>query len=671
MMRSLFSGVAGLKTHQTKMDVIGNNIANVNTVGYKASAVTFNSLLYQTSAAASGANDSVGGTNAKQIGLGVRMGSITQRMNDQGTAQSTGKATDLMMTGNNFFIVKDGANTYFTRDGSFYVDGAGTLCMAATGYRVQGWRTEQTTEGELIIKKEAVQDLPIMTAENLTYPPEATSKSYLGGILDKNDSQLDTDSGKIVNLNFYDELGYAYTARLSIHRTSKDGNYYMQLDDIRNSNGASLVDIFGVDDIGLIASLGNNDYTVTKNASKGAGTQFMTSVTASKSNMLTRYTIGQDANGRDAILDTQTSNSPVVYFSGGTAYDSATNQELTLGDLSKYYNITLTGSTTDTLSQANCTVNGGTIVVPTNIYYTYTNPNNPSDTFRLDVQSSGVGIAEGDLPQVINISDMFYGNTDLTALVDANNNNNPIGHEYFNKIFGTSLTAKEFSDIQSVTINKDGTISYNITLRDLNSVDLSYNTDTGVCLITNPEAINLTFRNDVSGRSGQTSLRNFGDDNQQIVIDVTSTKCYNNGKTSTINATAGALDTGVGSGRKVGKMTGFTVAKDGMIHATYDNGQTKLLGQISTASFANAEGLTMAGDNLYQESLNSGMFDGIGEDITASGEGYISSGVLEMSNVDLSTEFTEMITTQRGFQANSRIITVSDTMLEELTNLKR
>ncbi|MBQ9438834.1 MAG: flagellar hook-basal body complex protein, partial [Lachnospiraceae bacterium] len=106
-------------------------------------------------------------------------------------------------------------------------------------------------------------------------------------------------------------------------------------------------------------------------------------------------------------------------------------------------------------------------------------------------------------------------------------------------------------------------------------------------------------------------------------------------------------------------------------HATYDNGQTKLLGQLSTASFANAEGLTMAGDNLYQESLNSGMFDGIGEDITASGEGYISSGVLEMSNVDLSTEFTEMITTQRGFQANSRIITVSDTMLEELTNLKR
>ena len=88
------------------------------------------------------------------------------------------------------------------------------------------------------------------------------------------------------------------------------------------------------------------------------------------------------------------------------------------------------------------------------------------------------------------------------------------------------------------------------------------------------------------------------------------------------------------------------------------------------AAFANASGLEKEGDNLYSATLNSGEFDGIGVDITAGG-GYMSTGQLEMSNVDLSSEFTEMITTQRGFQANSRIITVSDTLLEELTNLKR
>ncbi len=121
---------------------------------------------------------------------------------------------------------------------------------------------------------------------------------------------------------------------------------------------------------------------------------------------------------------------------------------------------------------------------------------------------------------------------------------------------------------------------------------------------------------------------------------------------------------GLGAGLKTGEMSGVTVQKDGKIYATYDNGQSKLLGQIAAANFANP------GDNLYSATMNSGEFDGVGDDITADG-GYMESGVLEMSNVDLSAEFTEMITTQRGFQANSRIITVSDTLLEELTNLKR
>ena len=117
-------------------------------------------------------------------------------------------------------------------------------------------------------------------------------------------------------------------------------------------------------------------------------------------------------------------------------------------------------------------------------------------------------------------------------------------------------------------------------------------------------------------------------------------------------------------------MTGVSIQTNGMIYATYDNGMTKLLGQIAVAQFANVSGLEKAGDNLYSATLNSGEFDGVGVDITANGDS-MSTGQLEMSNVDLSQEFTEMITTQRGFQANSRIITVSDTLLEELTNLKR
>ena len=134
--------------------------------------------------------------------------------------------------------------------------------------------------------------------------------------------------------------------------------------------------------------------------------------------------------------------------------------------------------------------------------------------------------------------------------------------------------------------------------------------------------------------------------------------------------TKGDRTTGMGNGRKVGELTGVEIAQDGRMTAYYDNNEQKLLGQIAVANFANAAGLSEQGDNLYSATANSGEFDGIGDDITA-GDGYMTSGVLEMSNVDLSSEFTEMITTQRGFQANSRIITVSDTMLEELVNLKR
>lgn len=132
----------------------------------------------------------------------------------------------------------------------------------------------------------------------------------------------------------------------------------------------------------------------------------------------------------------------------------------------------------------------------------------------------------------------------------------------------------------------------------------------------------------------------------------------------------GAKDGVTGLGKKLGALTGLSVDTSGKIFGTYDNGNTVLLGQIAVARFANASGLEKVGENCYTTTLNSGEFDGIGVEISGDGS-KMSTGELEMSNVDLSLEFTEMITTQRGFQANSRVITTSDTLLEELINLKR
>lgn len=156
-----------------------------------------------------------------------------------------------------------------------------------------------------------------------------------------------------------------------------------------------------------------------------------------------------------------------------------------------------------------------------------------------------------------------------------------------------------------------------------------------------------------------------------ITIDFSGLKDANNGGKSTAVMSTGSIDDGVtGKGKKLGAMIGISIDNNGLITGTYDNGNTETLGQIAVAQFANASGLEKVGENCYRTTLNSGEFDGIGVEISADGSS-MTSGELEMSNVDLSTEFTQMIITQRGFQANSRIITTSDTLLEELVNLKR
>ena len=470
MMRSLYSGVAGLKTHQTRMDVIGNNIANVNTTAYKSQSMTFSDLLYQTTQSASGANpqSGVGGTNARQIGLGAKTAAIKSAITSQGASQTTNDPFDLMITGDNFFVVSNGSENFFTRDGSFYVDGVGNLCMTSTGYNVMGWLAEtDPATGKIAIKQDTVKALKIMSAEYQTYAPEATSKAQLAGIIDSKDSNVNTSTGKTVTLDFYDNLGFKYTGKFAVSNVNADGS-----------------------------SLAEGHFNMS-----------LVSVTDSK----------------------------------GTV----------IGDATKY-----------------------AATWPT--------------------------------------ADLEFDTT--TGLI------------------------KSVTPNGGAKIEGEGLKTLSLNVKEL-----------GVDSLT-------------TGGTGSVF-------NGVISIDATTLVNFNNNGASTVTCTRGDGD-GDGSGRMLGQMSGVSIQKDGMIYATYDNGMSRLLGQIATAAFSNPSGLEMAGDNLYRSTQNSGEFNGVGVDITAGG-GYMNSGVLEMSNVDLSSEFTQMITTQRGFQANSRIITVSDTLLEELTNLKR
>lgn len=242
MMRSLFSGVSGLKVHQTAMDVIGNNIANVNTIGFRSSSTTFTDVFYQTTQNATGANANTGraGTNALQIGLGSSLAAITKNMTGQGGMERTDNALDCMINGSGFFIVNQGGANYFTKSGNFQVDGSGNLCLS-NGAMVMGWQVDPATG--LIAKKE-VSALRVMSPENMYMEPEATTDAYISGNIDYNDKDLKSENGYPTTMSFYDNVGNSYTAKFSIKYADanniKSGKYTINLQDIVDSNGDSI-----------------------------------------------------------------------------------------------------------------------------------------------------------------------------------------------------------------------------------------------------------------------------------------------------------------------------------------------------------------------------------------------------------------------------------------------
>lgn len=549
MMRSMYSAVSGLKTHQTRMDVIGNNIANVNTVAFKSSSVTFSDILYQTTSNASGANATTGtgGVNAKQIGLGTTAAATKVSITSAGASETTGNPFDIRLTdknSTNFFIVNNGSENVFTRSGSFYVDGSGNLCMSSTGYTVMGWQVDETT-GE--IRKDTVSALRIMQEKNLTSAPEATTQATIAGVLDENDTDVKNDAGRVMNLNFYDNLGYQYTAKFAIKSTGTDGKYTVELTSVLDSNNQNITAKLSKQDMAKI--FGNYQADAT----------------------LGQYGLSKDYE-----------------FKNNKYVRKADNKE-----------------------------------------------------FEVDKTDSTLFKAADGSGDTVSITEIFSGITTTMA--------NDIKDK-------TSKTNVEFDTATGQATVKGEKTSY----------DLVFDTSTGKFASIGGDTPSKMLNMSVLS----SGLLNRNGNFQNITVDFSQCLNYENGGKSTIGADAGATDGKTGKGRKLGAMTGISIDTSGRIYGTYDNGNTELLGQIAVAQFSNASGLEKVGESCYRTTLNSGEFDGIGVEISADGSS-MTTGELEMSNVDLSSEFTSMITTQRGFQANSRVITTSDTLLEELVNLKR
>lgn len=624
MMRSLFSGVAGLRTHQTKMDVIGNNIANVNTVAYKYSSIVFSDLMSQTTQKASGPNATTGagGVNARQIGLGVKSGAININITGQGSAQSTGNPFDVMINGENFFVVNNGRENFFTRDGSFYVDAAGNLAMTSTGYNVMGWQVDPETGN---IKKDTVSALRIMSTANMTYPPEATSEAYMSGIIDKHDTDVTSESGRVVNLNFFDALGYSYTAKFVFRQSSVKEEYSMELDKILDSTGAEI--------------------ELSDEIKQGLFGDANGAMAKQKVNTKVSLKKGYEWNTAGTALTTTDAGGATVTVADLThIFDPATNQVFKAG--------TAAGDAVVEAGPPEVTAAQRAQQELDALATAYGYEGAAEDFLNLCVDIDEAPGTATPNPQEWTMLQLLSGQTPTGATAKNITNLGDSGKSFVSsgRVFrGHTVTFDHNTGLMKTVDGSttDFTVRLNLNNAGLVSVDENGNPVTEE---TNPTG-------------------NFSN----ITIDLSELSMVDNKGTSTVGATSGSNDPqrlGMGAGRRNGDMIGLSIDKQGLIYASYDNGMTRLLGQIASASFANASGLEKQGDNLYSATMNSGEFDGIGEDITESG-GSFSTGQLEMSNVDLSSEFTEMITTQRGFQANSRIITVSDTLLEELTNLKR
>jgi len=540
MLRSMYSGVSGLKAHQNQMDVIGNNISNVNTTGFKAARVTFKEMLNQTISGASSPQGGRGGTNPKQIGLGVKVGSIDNDMG-QGSLQSTGKMTDMAIQGNGFFILNDGDQNLYSRAGNMSFDEEGYLVNSANGNRVQGWIAEE----DGTINETSMDNLEDITLDQ-TMDAAKTEKMVLDGNIDASkENELSLSQNKL-------------TVEDTTNNTTDDVTVNLTKTDNFNQWGFELT---------------AEDSSSTFDSNSGY-------ISFDEEGNVTQVTEDMDGSGQDFTTDP-----PTIDISG-----TGDEVDLNMPDIDD--NI---GSTPlfEGAEDAAETVSAD---YTTNAKKTISTSVFDSQGYSHDVTM--IAKKSADNVWTLNEDDVDVSNAENVSLSSGASHN--------------------------INFDSDGKISSG------QSLDLNFDPIGGA---TVDQDINVNF----------SELSQFAGDMTAEVKNV--------------------------DGYSQGQLKDFTMNDAGVIIGSYDNGYNKQLAQIGTAEFANPAGLKKTGDTMFTTSNNSG--DPKVGPAGLGGRGLISSGTLEMSNVDLADQFTKMITSQRGFQANSKVITTSDEMLQGLVNIKR
>lgn len=552
MVRSLYAGVTGMKAHQTRMDVIGNNIANVNTYGFKSSRATFRDVYYQSLRGAAEGTNNKGGVNPSEVGYGSAIGSIDV-MQTQSTMSSTGNPLDIAITGEGFFQVQDAdGNIFYTKAGMLNIDNNGNL-IDSNGNFVLG------TSGNPVGKAAG--------SNHITFSIPSVDPTVASATNTINDIKYTIKSSN-------------QTADANVTLNISSGNLPL------NQKASAVVSSTGIN--------------VTLNS---------------------KETFANVQELQNAI------NNAVKEANGGQPH-AAGDFTILMDPADRFVDLTGEQITSNSFG-----IVSGTVPVPNQL-------KNLFDIKKTGDQFSGVG------PATWKISDET-----TAAPIDEN----------------TIHTYKVSIDINGTTYESQLTSDQ---MASSGEVLLKSATKGDTITVGFPSESSLLGKanntRDADGKLPTDEVFTF----DAIAATTEEATASEPAKSLGLGSEPFKLDKGTtGGAQSVKDLSGISIGADGVVRATHPNLGDLEIGRIDLAIFDNPQGLSQTGNTYFTTSANSGepRLVNPGEN----GSGALASSSLEMSNVDLSQEFADMITTQRGFQANSRLITVSDTMLEELINLKR
>lgn len=690
MLRSLFAGVTGLQAHQVAMDVEGNNIANVNTTGFKYSRANFSDLLSQTKLIATAPQGKLGGKNALQVGLGAQVASAT-RIFAQGSVQVTDKNTDVAIQGDGFFIISAdlGTTLKFTRAGDFNFDADGNM-TDNSGNILQGWLRDKETN-----KVDNTTPItPINIPPGLTTSASATSTVKIKANLNAGssvvnfapmkalDSKLGVQDGDMVEdfsvmTNSKGDsllLKEGQGTWFSFQRATTSGTQVangkqakietgditingIQIGAIQETgetwnaeaNAVAIMSQINVKtpETGVVATTDGNGKLILTNDNdgdihninveiKGTGTASgLTSENDSETAFMYRYSRKQKsiATGRQKMFQTTEEFRSALQ---AEANKISAGAEVSIGKDGRFFVTNKADDGNDLYLSSSAIKDKKTVE---NVYF--------SRSFAALQGNLYKGTKNVKFAQALNVAQH-------SASIDVFDS---LGTKHTLKVDFRKSTSTESGGVAwgfDVSVPHPGKLvgAEEPNTNKLKGGLITFNNDGSVSGAT-PKSISFASANGSAG--DQTIELDFGSDNEF------------NGLTSfdSTSATSGVSQDGYTGG----DLVGIRIDQSGTLIGSFTNGRSFGLAQLATAKFTNNQGLMAEGGNVFSQSANSG--DPIIGEASTGGRGFIQSSALEGSNVDLSRSLTNLIIVQRGFQANSKTITTSDQLLNTLLQLKQ